>query len=223
MNWGINTIVPAWNSDAWKTISGVPVINGDGITLPVGSTLRLRLDSGLAVVGASGLRVKVVFNGTFDDMSEYIPKSSINIRITYTDNTKQNIVLMFNKHRPEGENFMDITELTTPSKSVKIMDVYFVNSAESLGPIIIDYVVIVKSIDVSSEQVAGAVESNVSLAKLTSYDNGCLVDWKGDTESLKLEFIEGGSGEFLGIMVNDEDFIQYSRVAGLLPVKEVET
>ena len=64
---------------------------------------------------------------------------------------------------------------------------------------------------------ANAVSETVQLKKLTSYDNGCIVEWKGSIKPLKLEFVTGVSNEFLGILVDDNDFIQYQKIAGLLP------
>lgn len=210
-------IVPAWNEDAWTVISGGATITSDKITLPVNSVVRLRLIKSDALVGSSFMKFKVKFTGTFSDMDEYIPLCSLNVRITYLDNTKQNSIITFNKYNLLGSVYTDETELSVQSKNINTIDVYFNNSSSALGTLEIPLFEIYKSEDINSGQIANAVSETVSLKKLTSYDNGCIIEWKGDIKDLKLEFITGTSDEFLGILVDDTDFIQYSKVAGNLP------
>lgn len=216
-NYLSTNIVPAWNDSAWAIISGGATITSEKITLPVNSIVRLTLIKGDALIGSSFMKFKVSFKGIFDVMDEYIPLCSLNVRINYLDNTKQNSIIMFNKYSLVDGVYTDETELSVDSKNINTIEIYFNNSSSALGTLEIPLFEIYKSEDINSGQVAQAVSEVVALSKLTSYDNGCIVSWKGDIKDLKLEFITGVSDEFLGILVDGVDFIQYSKVAGVLP------
>lgn len=217
MNWLTTNIVPAWNDEAWTVISGGATIASDKITLPVNSIVRLSLVKGDALLGSSFMKFKLKFSGTFAEMDEYTPFCSLNVRITYLDNTKQNSIIMFNKYSLSGSIYTDETELSVQSKNISTMEIYFNNSSSALGNLEISLVEIYKSEDVNSSQVAQAVSETVSLKKWTEYDNGLIVEFKGDIKNLKLELITGTGDVWLGILVDDVDFIQRSVVAGALP------
>lgn len=217
MNWLPTNIVPAWNDSAWTSISGGASIDNEKITLPVNSTMRLKLDKGEILPGSSYLRFMVEFEGTFDSLEEYDPNFTIDIKVTYLDNKIQTTKIVLSRLVSVGTRYLDDIALSMELKNISSMEVFFNNRYTALGTLYIKSISIYKSEDVNKSQVASAVSEVVSLKKLTSYDNGCVIEWKGDIKDLKLEFIKGISNEFLGILVDDEDFIQYERIAGILP------
>lgn len=222
MNWLQSNLVPAWNESAWSVIDGGATIASDKLTLPVNSTIRLKLENGEALLGSSHMLFKVTFDGTFDSMSEYVPLCSIGIVINYLDNTKQNSMIMFNRYEVINGLYQDNTELEVETKNINSIDIYINNSADALGTLYINNIEIYKSEDVNSAQIAQAVSETISLKSMDEYDNGLMVNFKGDIESIKIEYIKGGTNEFLGILVDDEDFLPWSRINGMLPEKIIE-
>ena len=217
MNWINENLVPIWNDNAWTIIGGGATIGSDKITLPINSSVRLRLDSGIITLPSNYIRFIIKFNGDIDEYWEYIPKSALDINIEYGDNTIQSSKMILTKDKFDGEYYISDNVLQVESKVISKMDIYLNNYDNATDTLYIKSLEMYKSEEIKEEQVARAVKQTVALKKLTSYANGCIVEWKGDIEDLKLEFVTDENDEFIGILVNDTDFIQYQVVSGLLP------
>lgn len=221
MNWLQSNLVPAWNDSSWSIIGGGATIASDKITLPVNSAVRLRLNSGAALMGSEYIKFVVKFSGTFSEFDEYTPNCAIDVKITYVDGTIQNSRIILSKYSLVSGVYTDETALLVELKTVSVIDVYFKNFTTALGTLYINSIEMYKSEDVNKEQVANAVGEATKPLHLRAYNGttrkGCTVEYKGTNEISRLEFISGTSGEFLGILIDDEDFFQYTSIAGDFP------
>lgn len=217
MNWLASNIVPAWNDRAWSVISGGATIDSDRITLPVNSSVRLRLNTGLALVASSFLRFKIDFQGTFNDTDEYKPNCALDINITYLDNTVQTSKLLLSKEKVVGSIYSDDTALSVDLQSITQIDIYFDNYNTALGTLYIESVEIYKSEDVNKSQLANNQQDVTLPVKFTEYDDAFVIEFKGTSDKLILDYIQDNDGKYLGLLINDTDFFQYARIAGARP------
>lgn len=172
MNWLETDIMPAWNDESWSVISGSATIESDKITLPVNSVVRVSLTTGDIMTKASGLKLLVGFNGTFDDTENYIPHSLIGMTIKYLDNTYQSVKLTFSRHTLVDTVYLDTSEIATESKTISSCDIYFKNMDSALGTLYIYTRQLYKSEDVNSEQVSKTVTTQIKITSVPTYTNG---------------------------------------------------
>lgn len=211
MKWLTSNLIPAWNEQNW-TAFGNATIDNEKMTLPPNSRIRLLLDSGGIVPGSSYMKLKYKFWGTFGDDFEYAPTSSIDIKIVYLDDTVQTFKVLLSMEKLVNDKYEDEAELEVEQKNIRSMEMFFNNFQTAPGNLYISSVELYKSEDINKEQVVDAVSESVAVRMVERYNNGCIIYWRGDVEPTKCEFISDDDGELLGILVDDEDFINTPRI-----------
>lgn len=221
MNWLANNIVPAWNDGAWTVLGGGATVASDMITLPINSTVRLLLEKGNVILGSSLLKIVVGFSGTFKEDEEYNPNCSLDIRIVYLDDSVQRSKVLFTKSKVIGTNYEDETHLEVDVKSIKTLDIKINNYSTALAPLYINYLEIYKSEDINKGQVTQAVNESITLLSVERYDNGCVINYRGDNDPLFVEFIaDDTTSQLIGCLVDEVDFITCPRIHSNMPSKE---
>ena len=211
MNWLTSNLIPAWNDPGWTAYNGASIDN-EKIALPTNSRVKLLLDKGGIIPGSSYIKLKVTFYGTFNDDYDYSPTSSIDFKIVYLDNTVQTGKILLSRDKVVDNKYIDETIVQVELKNIRSMEIYFNNYDNAPGTLYVSNVELYKSEDINKEQVVDAVAEAVSLKKCERYNNGLIIEWKGDVKPLKCVFISDENNDMLGILVDDVDFISTPRI-----------
>lgn len=201
---------------------------------PAGTTESLKIDagkyasfeltdnynSGLAAASYRKLKIKIqIQKSLLEYPLAYVNYLDLVLRGSYTDDNDRNINIYDSINIGNSGGTVEYINDNAIISFTKIIDlgsftfndltVYIFNRTDTSIDIL--KCELLKSIDVTSDQVADSLSWAVTLDKVVAYNNGCELYYTGSTKPERLYWLDDANGVFAGVDINHTRQILFNR------------